>query len=655
MDRDRFDTLARLLATSGSRRVTLGILLGVLVGPTAAEAARKRRKDRSKDDGRDRDQGRSRDQALQSEGRGKKRRKKKKKRGGSGHSQPSPPPDCCGTKQCADPEPGSTSAGCDYAGRSFAGQDHNGSLFRGIDGREANFIGTDNRGSVFAEACLQGARFRRARLGGSTWGDACLFGADFTGADFGGDLTLFDDARFCGTRMPDDSVNDRDCNRATACCRAELGGGDPCQDAADCADQPCQTKTCQNGQCAYTPVIDGPDPGGECGANASGHCCEGVCCDLGATECNPLGLCCVPNCTGRQCGPDGCGGSCGTCPAGQPCSEDGRCPCTPQSCPNGCCDEDGNCQPGNTLQSCGTGGEACEPCNDQRICQDGQCVNCSPNCICQGQDFCTDPGAPNTVCFEDDVAERQCFCLVSRAGEPFCGNGSLTPSDCTTDVDCQSVAPGAFCVDAAPTAPLCVTDSNFCVPPCCTPQSCPDGCCDNVGGGNCQPGNTLQACGTGGEICQSCGDDEICQNGRCVTCSPTCTCMGQSACSAAGDNIVCFEHDDGTVCFCLVSRSGQPFCSGTQQDPGNNCQTDEDCQEFAPGAVCVNAGPANSLCPSGNNFCAAPCCTPESCPDGCCFSGFCVPGITTEACGRGGGLCVECGPDQACQNGQCTG
>ena len=48
MDRDRFDALARLLATSGSRRVTLGTLLGALVGPTAAEAARKGRQDRGK-------------------------------------------------------------------------------------------------------------------------------------------------------------------------------------------------------------------------------------------------------------------------------------------------------------------------------------------------------------------------------------------------------------------------------------------------------------------------------------------------------------------------------------------------------------------------------------------------------------------------------
>ncbi len=34
---------------------------------------------------------------------------------------------------------------------------------------------------------------------------------------------------------------------------------------------------------------------------------------------------CTPQCAGRQCGPDGCGGDCGVCAAGQTCSADGLC------------------------------------------------------------------------------------------------------------------------------------------------------------------------------------------------------------------------------------------------------------------------------------------------------------------------------------------
>lgn len=46
---------------------------------------------------------------------------------------------------------------------------------------------------------------------------------------------------------------------------------------------------------------------------------------------NPLtpicktGQSCVVNCTNKQCGPNGCGGSCGTCPGSQTCNSAGRC------------------------------------------------------------------------------------------------------------------------------------------------------------------------------------------------------------------------------------------------------------------------------------------------------------------------------------------
>lgn len=44
---------------------------------------------------------------------------------------------------------------------------------------------------------------------------------------------------------------------------------------------------------------------------------EGTCKD----NCNP----CKANCTGKECGSNGCGGSCGTCPPGEKCSTAGKC------------------------------------------------------------------------------------------------------------------------------------------------------------------------------------------------------------------------------------------------------------------------------------------------------------------------------------------
>ncbi|GEM_PF-2908305 len=65
---------------------------------------------------------------------------------------------------------------------------------------------------------------------------------------------------------------------------------------------------------------------GSCGAYSScvtGQClceylpCGGKCCEPSA-KCFE-GSCCVPSCAGMECGTDGCGGSCGTCPAGYQC------------------------------------------------------------------------------------------------------------------------------------------------------------------------------------------------------------------------------------------------------------------------------------------------------------------------------------------------
>ena len=70
--------------------------------------------------------------------------------------------------------------------------------------------------------------------------------------------------------------------------------------------------------------------------------------DLGGASCSSLGLgvgqlgcapncvldpqsCCVPQCSGKNCGPDGCGGQCGVCDSSDACC-DGSCVAGPDSC-----------------------------------------------------------------------------------------------------------------------------------------------------------------------------------------------------------------------------------------------------------------------------------------------------------------------------------
>ncbi|MCX6798210.1 MAG: hypothetical protein NTX66_03310 [Candidatus Falkowbacteria bacterium] len=101
---------------------------------------------------------------------------------------------------------------------------------------------------------------------------------------------------------------------------------------------------------------------------------------------------CCPSCAGKQCGPDGCDGTCGTCPNGQICKTNNQC-CTPTSCAGKQCGSDG-C--GGT---CGT----CSP--EMKFCINSHCK--APNCPA---------GDPDGVYCDVSTGYKCCF----KAGAPFC-------------------------------------------------------------------------------------------------------------------------------------------------------------------------------------------------------------------------------------------
>ena len=75
---------------------------------------------------------------------------------------------------------------------------------------------------------------------------------------------------------------------------------------------------------------------------------------------------CQPNCSGRQCGDDGCGGSCGTCASLHTCNSSGQCVCN-----QGLTDCGGQCVDLNTDHAnCGGCGS---PCQANETCQSGHC------------------------------------------------------------------------------------------------------------------------------------------------------------------------------------------------------------------------------------------------------------------------------------------
>ncbi len=107
---------------------------------------------------------------------------------------------------------------------------------------------------------------------------------------------------------------------------------------------------------------------------------------------------CTADCTNKQCGSDGCGGSCGTCGGGQICSR-------------GVCVVD--CVPACDGRSCGDDGcgGVCGDCAAGQACIQGVCVGgCTPNCNgrrcgddgCGGQ--CAIFGDPEVVSFDSNPA-----------------------------------------------------------------------------------------------------------------------------------------------------------------------------------------------------------------------------------------------------------
>lgn len=199
--------------------------------------------------------------------------------------------------------------------------------------------------------------------------------------------------------------------------------------------------------------------GGYCGA-----------CDPGLTAC-PSG-CIDLDDDDANCGR--CGNACGD---GRRCAE-GRCICDAESCPQGCCDQSAQCQPGTADGACGTGGSACIACGGTTpVCEGGTCA-CAPDCAgkCGGAPdgcggTCTGPCGPTELCADEICVtgigtctaganiclgpigncndNPECFCIPTGAGATRCaryyttGQGFLRP--CSGDAECDDLGPGAFC------------------------------------------------------------------------------------------------------------------------------------------------------------------------------------------------------------------
>jgi hypothetical protein len=161
---------------------------------------------------------------------------------------------------------------------------------------------------------------------------------------------------------------------------------------------------CVSGWCVQT------SQGSICSVPCIEECPGGWICEK-VSDIEPYNACvpCVPNCEGKECGDDGCGGECGHCPTAQVCVE-GLCQCEPDCEDKECGENDG----------CGN------PCGDCPLeCTDhGECGQ-EELCLRTGGYYFADLPEPTVCGLCGTVTE--CTCRVPLWKAKF---------NCNTDADC---------------------------------------------------------------------------------------------------------------------------------------------------------------------------------------------------------------------------
>jgi len=310
----------------------------------------------------------------------------------------------------------------------------------------------------------------------------------------------------------------------------------------------------------------------------------------------PTELPCVPDCEGKNCGEDGCGGTCGSCTGFDVCGEDGVCTAPP-------CQSSKDC-PGDLV------------CNQGK----GQCVECLGNEDCGEDAIC----GPDSKC----VAVHKC----------------VSDKDCK-DWDMVCAKELGYCVECL-AHPDCL-DTEFCKDTFCLPDVC-------VGGEQGCDGNVVGVClpdGSAWQQVQACQASQYCEGGVCFdqVCPPAgkfcdgekvmqCDAIGKAAqevvdCSV--DELHCVDGE----CLDVVCIPDSMFCS----DDMTPALCGSDGMVFQPQAACV-----------GSTFCFGGNCVPWKCTPG----GAVCNGNVATVCNTVGSGPVPGGKDCSadglcCYSGEC--
>jgi hypothetical protein len=415
--------------------------------------------------------------------------------------------------------------------------------------------------------------------------------------------------------------------------------------------------TCVGGTCDGDAVVGAYvcDGMGTCRPGATVAICAPFTCD-------PTRGACTDHCTSdADCAAGGTcdlpAGSCGVTTAGEPCHSDTEClsgHCADGVCCNVACA--GPCLACNLLGAVGT----CSPVDAGRadprgICTDNGAASCGHDGICDGGGSCANY-PQGTECLAPSCVGNRLNTMGTCDGlgtcgapgvldcQPFrCGDGACLAS-CQSAADCDTPA---ACVNGScglkPVGLACQSASE------CASSYCVDGvCCDSACSGLCSycalPGSPGQ--------CTTVAADNPDPRGACTD-------KGAASCGTNGKcdgNGACETYVLGTVCAAAT-------CAGGAYTPLSTCGGAGQCVTPAPlscapylcdGAQCASACTNDTQCVApavcGANSCgfkgAGASCT--SAAD--CQSGFCEQGICCQtACA---GACHSCAISNAL--GTCT-
>ena len=268
---------------------------------------------------------------------------------------------------------------------------------------------------------------------------------------------------------------------------------------------------------------------------------------------------CQPDCAGKGCGDDGCGGSCGSCSACESVCTDGQCGPALQA--------DSGCHDGDIYWK-----DSCDAWGEKKIeCEAAGCAEESKVCT----------GCEEVCAGRECGAQGECDCGTCPAGE-----------SCDEGGQCGVLCGDGACADGLEDYCSCAQD--------CVASTCA-GCCT---GTECKGGDTTGFCGVGGESCDACTGGQVCTAGDCG-----CTSQDHKECAegdvywfdSCGVQGVKFLECGETACLagvCKPASCPDGFCNGTE----TCCTCSQDCGTCCGNGAC-DCGETSISCPGD---CAGP-------------------------------------------------